>query len=152
MKASGVLLAGLLACGGRGEQKVYSATPPKDDGEKVIRYHVDVVEDDSDCGARVPIKRSTEEMVVEWHTDVDVTLYSRGGLYTTDLTLDDDGTYTQDGRAGPCLWGSSVKGRITRRDGEAHVRCIKADCTVLIDSKALRWDLVDAGVADASVP
>ena len=133
----GLLMA--VACGpSRNVRQGAPGSAPREDGEKVIKYDVDVVEDDSDCHANVPYKRSTETMTVEWYTDRDVTMFVRGGLYQKDLTLDDKGEYTEAAAEGPCLVGSNVWGRLNKEEGQSVAVCKKHDCTVRVTSTAHR--------------
>jgi len=143
-----VSLASLLACAPEGDVRTGAAgDEPPEDGERVIKYDVEVEEDDTRCNAQVPYKYSTEQMTVEWHTDHDITMYARGGIYQKDLTLDDNGEYTDDGAAGPCLPGSTVWGRITREEGVGTAICKKADCDVHFNTRARRRIAApDAGV------
>lgn len=141
----------MSACGpGTGVETHPGGSAPAADGERVIDYDVDVEEDDTRCNARVPYKYSTEHMTIEWHTDHDITMYARGGLYQKELTLDDHGNYSDDGTAGVCLPGSTVNGRLTREGGEALAICKKRDCDVYFKSKARRVIAQpDAGIPDA---
>ena len=111
---------------------------PQEDGESVILYDVHIVEDDRDCGARIPIKESDETLLVQWWTDREITLYARGGIYQVDVTLDERGEYQYDGTQGPCLPGSWVWGRLDRQRGESRLLCHKRDCDVPIQSYATR--------------
>ncbi|MEW5855028.1 MAG: hypothetical protein AB2A00_40000 [Myxococcota bacterium] len=131
-----LLMAGatLVACAPQGGSMVIQTYKPvpQEDGTHVILYDIDVVEDDRDCGAAVPFKESQEEMIVEWHTDELVTVYLREGLYQADATLDDEGRFQRSGEGGPCLVGSTFKGRMDRERGEGEILCRKRECDVLI--------------------
>lgn len=133
---------------GQTTQRIYSGDPPEPDGYNIIAYDVDVLEDDSDCGANTPYKRSHELMIVEWHSNHDVTIYTRGGLFATDASLDERGEYRYSGTGGPCLPGSHAWGRLDRQYGEGRLTCYKRECTVVITSEAFaRPPDFDAGVA-----
>ena len=140
----GVLVAVVAAGCARQGPQVRSGEAPEPDGDRVISYDVDVLEDDSRCGARVPYKESKEVLIAQWHTDRDVTLYARGGLFETDVSLDDANRYRYDGTGGPCIPGSWVDGWLNKQEGEATLYCRKVDCEVYIYNKARR-SVPDAG-------
>ncbi|MEW5852445.1 MAG: hypothetical protein AB2A00_26900 [Myxococcota bacterium] len=126
---------------------------PVEDGEKVIRYDIDVLEDDSRCGASEPYKRSQEEMVVEWHTLREITIYLRGGLYQGDAHLDENGHFERSGQGGPCRVGSTFKGRLDKQGGEGEILCRKRDCDVIITFTGQRMvPRADAGAASGVEP
>lgn len=139
----GVVLQG-VGCARQGPE-IRSGEAPPPDGDRVIYYDVDVLEDDSRCGANTPYKESKEVLIAEWFTDKDVTLYARGGLFETDVTLDDQNRYRYDGTGGPCIPGSWVDGWLNKQEGEGTMYCRKVDCEVYIHSKARRMH-PDAGV------
>jgi hypothetical protein len=142
------MILGTLACLPPRDGPHLTTHPlPPEDGYRVILYDVHLVEDDSDCHAHTPIKESDETLLVEWVTHRDVTMYARGGLYQTDVTLDDRGEYTYDGTGGVCLWGSNVWGRLDKDRGEGRLVCKKVNCTVVIRTVAVRHVDPDGGVA-----
>jgi hypothetical protein len=116
---------------------------PVEDGERVLAYDVAVLEDDTRCSAKIPYKHSEEELLVEWHSPNQITMYMRGGIYQVEVTLDENGAYAYDGAQGRCLPGSSVWGRIDRESGETQAWCHKLDCDVYFTSTATRR--VDGG-------
>lgn len=148
-----MVLVVLAACGRNNGPHLTTHPVPPEDGYRVILYDVHVVEDDSDCHARTPIKESDETLLVEWVTSRDITMYARGGIYQTDITLDDNGNYSYDGTGGVCLWGSRVWGHLTKEAGHGTLVCKKINCTVVINSNAVKHVEVDAGVMpDAGDP
>lgn len=149
-----VTVLGGVACVQHNGPHLTNHPTPEEDGYRVILYDVHVVEDDSDCGAHTPIKESDETLLVEWVTKQDITMYARGGIYQTDVTLDQNGEYSYDGTGGVCLYGSHVWGRIDKETGDGTLVCRKVTCTVTIRSHAVKHVEVDAGPApdDGGVP
>lgn len=135
-----------------GFERTHKPLPPED-GERVIRYLIDVTEDDSRCGADVPYKYSQEQMVVEWHSNRHITIFLREGLYQAEGDLDDNGRYEHRGTAGPCGIGSYIKGRLDRQSGEGEMMCRRVDCDIYVYLSGHRMEeQPDGGTADGGEP
>lgn len=141
-----ILLCPVLAaaCGGSGDPSVNvppvvtpgeAGSAPAADGASIIAYDLVTIEDASACGTPEP-RTFDDEMVVDWHSDTQVTIYFDDGLWRVEALLSDDGTYAYDGPGGPCEASSHLNGRIDRHEGESHLDCVQNGCTVVYSSTA----------------